>query len=78
LTFTSYSLTIHFTQVESKDSDFNEFIDHYVYSEDYDETFETFETEDTREVCGQEFGVDDISWRVFQYINEFSVDFLLS
>ena len=66
-----------FINVESNDSDFNEFIDHYVHSEDYDETFETFEAENTREGCGQEFGVDDISWKVFQDINEFSVDFLL-
>tara|TARA_B100000768_G_C11173623_1_gene329824 strand:- start:34 stop:564 length:531 start_codon:yes stop_codon:yes gene_type:complete len=67
-----------FINVESNDSDFNEFIDHYVHSEDYDETFETFEAENTQEGCGQEFGVDHISWKVFQDINEFSVDFLLS
>ena len=66
-----------FIDSESSESDFYEFIDHYVHSEEYYDTFETFEVENTEEGKGQEIGIDDISWNVFQELNEFNVDFLI-
>jgi len=71
----------HFTEMlndfiddESSDGDFYEFIEYWVHCQDVDDALEPFEAINIKEGIGEEFGNNDISWSVVQYLNKFKVD----
>ena len=68
-----------FGEEESFDSDFLDFINYHIHNcNEIDEAYELLNITEFEVGKGEDFGVNDISWSVEEYINNFSMELVIN